>query len=204
MFTTSISDSTGIIQICNQALAHLGLTTTITSLSGDSREAEACNRFLPMCLDDVLNEWAWPFANVVEALDQMNQTIVTWDYLYTYPTSAVKIHFVFDEGTTDTRAEQDFETTYLEGTTLAIASNLDDAYVEYTKRVVDTSLWDAKFAKALSYYLAASMAKQLSADDQVATGLMQIYSGYISEAKRVGGGEKQKQPKQPQGYVDTR
>ena len=204
MFTTAISDSTGVLQLCNQALAHLGITTEITSLSDGSREADACARYLPMSLDDVLREWSWPFANVVELLSQMGQTIITWDYLYTYPTSAVTIHAVFDEGSTDTRFQKDYEITYLEGTTLAIASNLDDAYVEYTKRVTNAEIWDAKFTKALSYYLAASMAKQLTGDDKVATGLMQIYGGYIAEAKRTSGAEKLKQPEQKQGYVDAR
>ena len=204
MFTTSVADSEGVRQLCNQALSHLGITTPITTLVDSSRESDSCTRFLSMSLDDVLQEFNWPFAKVVESLDKMPQTVLTWDYLYTYPSSAVNVWAVFDEGTTDTRFHQDFEVVYLEGTTKAIASNNNTAYAEYTKRVVDPSIWSSKFVKSVSYYLAAQMAPQLAGDKGKADELMGTYKILIEETKGVTNSQKPKQPKQKQGYVDIR
>lgn len=192
------------VDICNMALAHLGMKS-ITSISENTPSAIACTQFFDTSRDDVLRESQWPFAKVSEALVLTTEEILGWDYVYLYPVRAAAVWAVYDESTYDNKDEQEFEVVFVPATNRkVVCSNLQYAYVDYTYKVVDTSIYDPKFVMALSYRLAASMAHTLVGSAEIGEKLMNIYGLILSEAKRISGSEKKKKPNQESSYVNSR
>ena len=190
----------------NLALQHLGMKK-ITSISGTDPSTVACNNFYETCLNDAYSEHAWPFATAQATVNASSVTApLGWTYCYDYPTeNCAKVWLVFNEATYDKPDEQDFNTFYDPTTgTRIIASNLEEAYIEYTHIVSDPTLWDTKFYLAMSYKLAASMAHALTGDAQKGLALMQLYNGIIHEAKRVGSSEQRKKPVFSSAYQNSR
>lgn len=125
---------------------------------------------------------------------------------WTVQTNAATVWTVFNEATETKKDEQDFEVYLIPGSTdeKIIVSNLDDAYMEYTFIVNDTTLWDSKFVVALSYRLAAMMAHVLTGDAAKGKELMNVSIAYIAEAKRIAAIEKLKKPNQTSSYQNSR
>jgi len=192
------------IEICNLALSHLGMQG-ITSITESNPSAIACNNFFDKCRDDVFSEYRWPFATVREALVLASDEVLGWTYIYVYPTKASTVWYVFDEGTVDTRHEQEFEVMYIPASDRrVICSEAQYAYAEYTYQVADTTIYSPKFVIALSYRLAASMAHTLTGDASIGLKLMDVYNAILSEAKRIGYSERIKKPSQTSSYQNAR
>lgn len=193
------------LQIWNLALNFLGMETLTTSaLTNPS--AKACNLFFETCRDDVYSEYRAAFATVKEALVLVDDTVIGWDYVYQYPTKCARVWNVFNEGSVEYKEEQEFEVVYLSSQNKrVICSNLESAYAEYTYKVADVTMFDAKFVLALSYKLATAIAPALlGADSQKATEALNLYLSVISEAKRLNAQEKIKKPTFSSGTVDSR
>jgi len=195
------------LQIYNLALSHLGMSP-LTALTGTDPSTVACAAYFEPCRDDMFREHEWSFARVQAALVEYTGTVpLGWLYAYDYPTvNAATVWTVFNEGCADTKHEQDFSTFYIPtDAKKVIVSDLEDAYMEYTYIVEDIAIWDAKFFMALTYRLAASMAKVLTGDaDNRGALLGQAYNSIISEAKRIGAMEDIKTPKQTSSYQNAR
>ena len=194
------------IDICNLALNHLGMKG-ITSLTENNPSAIALNNYYNPCRDDTLSDYNWPFANVKAALVSVSDDVLEleWDYIYVYPTQALAIWNVYDESTVDNKWEQEFETSFqVTENRRVICSNLETAYVEYTRRLTDTSIYSPRFVMVFSYKLAASMAHTLTGDVDMGIKLLDIYNMYLGEAKRLGYQERKKKPKQTSSYVNSR
>lgn len=197
------------LDICNLALNHLGMNS-LTVLTTGNPSADAIDAFYQTAIDDIFREFKWPFATV-RALLADASTYATapigWDYIYTYPANAATVWSVFDEGSVDTKEQQEFEVMLSEDSTTAkklICTNLSPAYSEYTFKTADTTLYDPKFCLALSYKLAACMAHTLIGSAEKGLKLMEIYSMVLSEAKRTSGVEKLKKPVQTSSYQNSR
>ncbi|HEY2851133.1 MAG TPA: hypothetical protein VGI97_14740 [Gemmatimonadaceae bacterium] len=74
------------IAICNMALTHLAVGKRIASLTEKSAEARACSNFYDQTKDEVLRDFAWPFATktVTLALVEQQPTF-EWGYAYRVP-----------------------------------------------------------------------------------------------------------------------
>jgi len=207
MDSATLSSSIGIISICNDALAHLGMNP-ITDINGTDPSSVACNRYFLSNRDDVLRELAWGFATTIEPLediDDEDELILGWEFAYTYPSQALSIWNVFNEGTISAKNNQEFELYYSPSLNVKkICSNLERAYAEYTYKVSDVSIWDAKFRKALTYKLAASMAHLLIGDPNIGLRMTELYNGIIEEAKRLDSSEKKKKPVVESSYINSR
>lgn len=191
-------------EIANLALHHLGVQT-IANISDSVPAAEACNDMWVPCRDDVLADYNWPFASVEEALATVVDTLLAWDYVYQYPSNAAAVWVVYNEDTVDKKFEQEFETKYIGSSNKrVIGSDLDEAYVEYTRKVADTTIWSPKFVMAFSFKLAAAVCVQLTGDEKKALNLLGLYNGIISEAKRIGSIEQIKKPSPTSKYKTAR
>ncbi|NCB43094.1 MAG: hypothetical protein EOM59_10805 [Clostridia bacterium] len=195
------------IDICNLALGHLGMraiTTTMLTANTDP-SAIACNNFYDPARDDTLSEISWSFATVREALTVTTDTVLGWDYIYTYPKNAMTVWCVFDESTVDEKYKQNFEVIYLPSSEKkVVCSDLSDAYSDYTYKVTDTTIYSPKFIMAMSYRLAAAMAHTLTGSVDVGLKLVELHNSVISEAKRIGNVEKIRIPKQTSSYQSSR
>lgn len=193
-----------VIDVCNLALAHLGMLP-ITSLSDTDPSSKACNRYFTTCRDEVFEDYPWPFALVQEALTENESiTVVGWDFVYTYPNSAAAVWDIYNEASVQNKHTQKFQIMY--NTTLGskiICTDTEEAYVDFTYKVSDPDLWDSKFIDALSYKLAGKMAHDLTGDIQIGQAMGQTYMALIGEARRLANKGKIK-PNQESSYVNSR
>jgi len=215
------SNVSGIVDICNLALKHLG-QKKITTLADDTEAARDCTQIFNNCRDEVLRSAAWKFATVIDTLTLLDaETAIGWSYVYTYPTDAVFIRKVFANAAPEfdfpifnsqtvpvPTADPDnieYRVVYQVDLGLqVILANCNPAYIEYTGRVTDPSLYDALFIKALSYKLAAELAVPLNGDKDQRTDMLNKYAAVFSEAAKNNAIETGVQQKNKSAYVDAR
>lgn len=212
--------SQSVTEICNMALAHLGLQP-IEDISDTTKRAIACQQFFNNSRDDVFSEHRWPFCMTIETLSLKSYTFPQWLYTYGYPVNAVRVWTVFGlNGSLQvnpldnsmmpvnnlTEEESiEYETLYIPADNLnVIATNQANAYCRYSYVVADTTIWTPKFNMAFSYRLAAAMAHTLTGDVDKGLKLMQLFQGFNSEEKRIGRVETKKKPDQVSGYQRSR
>ena len=192
------------IDICNLSLYHLGMKP-IASTTDNNPSARACEAFFNLCVEDMYSEYKWPFATAKELMAETTDEVIGWDKVYAYPIRAARVWYIYNEATTDTKEEQEFECIFIpEYNKRVICTNLEEAYAEYTYKILDPSLFDPKFSMALSYRLASSIAVQLTGDDEKAKAMVEVYNGVLHEAKRLSFVEKRKKPTQNSGYQKSR
>lgn len=104
------------VVICNLALAHLGDTATVASISppDDSVQAQLCARFYPVARDALLEMAAWGFATrrvslalLQEAVDGSSPRVypdkspATWRFMYALPNDALNVLAVLPKDAPD-------------------------------------------------------------------------------------------------------
>lgn len=176
-------DQIGIINL------GLGLISqrTIESLTEGSVQANAANDVWVPCVQECLRGNNWSFASVEQVLALVaNATLLNWKYVYAYPANAMAVWKVYNTYTADQKKGEDFK-EYLIPTlgVKVIATNCQNAYVEYTYYVQDTTIFDPSFVTMLSYRLAASLAMPLNADAEQAMNMTKVFENQMSEAQRM-------------------
>jgi len=191
--------------ICNLALNHLAMKSLVNIDTETTPSATACNLYYEPVRDDTFREFRWPFATVRAALVLTTDEVLGWTYIYLYPVKAVTIWSVFDESTVDDKDTQEYEVIFIPGTNRrVICTQKETAYAEYTYKVEDTTIYDAKFAQAIGYKLAAMLAHQLTGSAELGLKLLEAYQGIVGEAKRISYSERLKKPVQTSSYQNSR
>jgi hypothetical protein len=191
-----------VVDICNYALNHIG-KGTISALDSSTEASRRCSlRFEPV-RDKVLADYPWKFARRQVALALTANTVVGWDYVYTYPANCVKVRKVFTEETLGEVEPQPFDIFNVAGVQ-CVASNLESAYAEFTYKVTDPTLFDPMFVEALSYALASDLAFQLTGSDGVRDKMLRIYFSYLSQAQASSAQERYEEPKYAKSYTTGR
>ena len=92
--------ATAEAQICNKALARIGIKNWIDDLTTDqSEEAEACNVFYEDNRDSLLKRFNWPFATRRAVLAQLaNESRGGWAYCFALPADCLKARYIFPDG----------------------------------------------------------------------------------------------------------
>lgn len=157
-----------VASICNMALGHIGVSSQITDLDTDaSKEALACRVFYEQCRDEVLRAFPWPFATKIEALTLVEEDPNDeWAYSYRYPDGCLKIRRLLSGTRNDTQNTLARYRVVRDDVGRLVYADLEDATAEYTTLVDAADQFDTDFARALSYYLAASIAPQLAGIDK--------------------------------------
>jgi hypothetical protein len=75
-----------VINICNIALARIGNSRTINSLTEKTKEAYTCNLFYESMRDAVLADNDWNFAMSRVVLADLGDPAPGWLFRYQYPT----------------------------------------------------------------------------------------------------------------------
>jgi PKD repeat protein len=192
---TSATSQASIVSICNLALGHLGISKTILALTEASEQAKACNRFFPTVRDEVLRAFAWPFATQTELLALVaTSPTIEWAYAYRYPIDALAMHRLLSGvGRQETRASRVPYRIQRDVDGQLLLTDLADAQLEYTVRVVNAGEYPPDFSMALSLRLAGMIAPQLTSGDPGKLGLraLQFYDRAISEARVASANEEQ-------------
>lgn len=152
------------VDICNLALARLGDDATVASIDPPEGSAQAyhCARFYPMARDTMLDMHNWSFATTRARLALLDITLPdAWAYAYARPSSAVKLISVLEDGASEDGVAQQFEHEILTDGTRVIYTNVEDAWLRYTVRPTDPTVFSPLFVDALSMLLASHLAGTL-------------------------------------------
>lgn len=194
-----------VVEVCNLALTHLG-QRSIALITEATEQARKCNILFNPCRDAVLRLHPWNFATTVEALVEISgETVLGWDYLYQMPSLCLFARRVDTENTLANPIPQEFEVLLSPTTHVrAIASNLEDAYLRYTKTIADPSVWDSAFVVSLSYFLASKLALSLNGSADLAKEMHNNYLMSVDLAMRSNALENKSTPIQVESYIDVR
>lgn len=180
------TDTSGEIDICNLALAHIGDSAKITSLDplDGSAQATHCARFYPIARDALLETRQWSFAlkrATLQALLAEDSDATEWDYAYMHPNDVLSILSVQPDDATDDYVQPSLPvgfpvSTISQGTSSfsnvsapysvevdsrgrkVIYTDLESASIRYVAKVTDTRRYPQTFRLALSWKLASMLA----------------------------------------------
>lgn len=191
------------IDICNIAMALVGVDRGIESLDDDSPEARYCKVLFPQIRQNLLRDHPWRWASRRVALATLTETITAWDYAYAYPSECLKVLAVEDEDP-DPAIQYEHEIRALTGSTLAICCDVYQAYCRYTKDVDDANLFDPSFVEAITHRLASRLALSLSGQKDVAQALGDEADRALGRAKFIDASEGYREPYLSSRYIDAR
>ncbi len=172
-----------VISICNMALARIGVSNFISSLTEASAEARACNLFYESMRDYALRDYQWSFANRRVTLADAGTAPTNWEYKYGYPSDCLRARAIVVQGLATPRNDQriPFEVANDNGVRV-IYTNQAQAELQYTVRVEDPTLFDPMFVSALAYLLASEIAMPLAVQPKVAEQARGAYTLVSSAA----------------------
>lgn len=191
------------IDLCNAAMAMVGVDRGIESLDDDEPGARYCRRLYPQIRESMIRDHPWRWAQRRVALAALSVTVAGFDYVYGYPSDCAKFLNVEDIEP-DKAIQYPFEIRALSGNTVAVVCDVFQAYGRYTKDVDDANLFDATFSEALSARLAARLAISLTGDRQLAGALMQEADRLLGRAKFLDASEGHAEPNIGSRYIEAR
>ena len=167
---TSIgSNPQAAVDIINIALRRLGQRKIVT-IDDDSENARVAKDFYSFSLEACLRDCSWAFAGIIDALVPLNnETVPGWGYVYQYPSSCVFVRRIYRDNPirfdypifpsspnfyipNATPVSEQFRILYLPDTgERVIVTNIYPAYIEYTARITDPTVYDQMFVKALRF-----------------------------------------------------
>lgn len=175
------------VDICNMALAYLGNSRPITTLTDDTTEARLCSRFYDISRELLLSEFSWSFAKktcaaLTEITDETNDL---YSYVYEYPDDALRILFV-GVGDESPGTINNYDTIYtLDGSTHVrrIVCDIPEAKASYIINLKDVQVFPAHFSTALAWRVAAYVSTGLSKDSNAMKSISQAEYSAVEKAK---------------------
>jgi len=172
-------------EIANLAISHLGVSKEIASLTENSTEATAINRFYETDRRIVLRAYPWPFASKFVALGLVatnpSEIDQEWTYSYRYPSDCLKFRRIV-AGVVGGRETRQSRIPYKIGrdsTGLLIYTNQSNAEAEYTINETDVQRFPDDFVMALSLLLATHSVSRITGGDPFGIGKT-VYALYLS------------------------
>lgn len=215
------------VDICNEALSHLGDSATVSSISPPegSAQAEHCARFYPSCLATLLEMHNWAFSMRRATLAQVANTSSTWAYAYAQPNNCVNIIAVLDPDAPDDISApsrgnsypydqvpgiytpQDFSPESSASGDEIILTNQANAVVRYTVLVTDTSKFTPLFKETLGWMLASKLAGPVLKGDagrKAALQCMQTAMMWFGRATDSDASSRKVTPQHHVGWLNAR
>lgn len=197
-----------VVQICNMALARIGISDQIASLTESSNEATQCNLFYEPTRDRVLRDHQWPFARKYQALALIEEAdeqawADQWSYAYRYPSDCLMIHRI----TTAYGRRPDESIPFEVGQDDAgrvVYTDQEDAVIVYTRRVTDTSHFDPMFVSALAWLLAVDIALPLAASESLRERAGRAYMMELATARAHAANEQRRDPEPDSEFIRAR
>lgn len=209
------------VDICNQALSHLGVSTEIQNLETDkTAEARACRRFYDDARDQALRDFPWPFATTsgTLALVTVNPTS-EWAYAYRLPAECLAFRRLVTGRLGAFTSDASCVDVPVPGLTLRVPFRIardaagqliytdwPDAVGEWTTRVEDPTQYPPDFRLALSLLLATMIAPRVTGGDQFKLGARayQLYQLEIGRAQANAANEEQPDPAPDSEFIRAR
>lgn len=183
------------VEICNMALAKLGVTTRINSLEEDGH-AVYCKLFWPHVRDAVLRSHPWNCARGRRSLTPLSATPdFEYDYQYQLPVNpyCLRAYTLYD---TDTKWR-------VEGRLLLCDDDTVD--LMYIKRVTDPSEYDPMLVDVLVLKMALKIAGPVTGGNKMNEGLIKELEGIsLPEARSIDAHESSLQELETTTWSDAR
>lgn len=159
--------ATDVVSIYNLALSFCGNSEEVQSADEDSANANACRRFYETDLQDLLEDFPWPFLKVTVALGVVEENPTDeWAFAYAYPSDCLSMGRIQGTERNETRQSR---VPYLIGQhstgVTVIYTDWDDAIAEYTINGTDPTKFTAGFTRALALKLACDIAPRVTGGD---------------------------------------
>lgn len=200
-----------IVEVCNMALDDLGQTVGIASLTEASKAARTCSRHFQQVLDEVMAAHPWPFSAKAAALaPAADAPMPGWAFQYAYPADCVRAGRVCTEDgvrvqmnvwqcTPDPWCSTPIAPFYpyqlMSGTgQTGIVTDLEDAWLIYTKRQTDCARMPPLVVTALHWALAARIAMPITSDPRIQQNAITMANIAFVTATAHGFGESSPDP----------
>jgi hypothetical protein len=186
------------------ALSRIG-TKTISSIDDtNSTEAKRCSLEFDPVKETVLRDFPWNFATVIELLAEVDDvTIPGWDYVYTYPENCLSIRKIYIEYEIWLKQRPYRVIGSNTSSSSYILFNQEDAYMEYTANISDTTRFDASFVDALAWRLGTVLAQALRTGSDISK-LTQMYQYALYKAQTNSAMEEMNISPKACKYIDVR
>lgn len=188
------------VEIMNVAISHLGIRAKIAAADEESVEASACRTHWAGLRDLSLRLHDWNFARVtarLEALaDAAGPPLPRWLHRHRLPADCLRLRRLNGRAVGDPArdfceiaAERDEDGEG--GAIVAVLySDATPADAIYTARVDDPARWDAGFADAIGWGLAARTCYELTGRDDRARTLAQQWQASLAVAAATAANER--------------
>lgn len=154
------------VELCNRALAYVGESPFVTSISppDDTKAAKLCQKFWPHVLEEVTqgHEWGWATKRIelTEVVDGGNDF---WRYCYEEPAGMLRAIEMLPKGAPDGFRDQSGNRVQFRREVDAdgvprLWSNLPEAWLRYSVYVTDPNLLDPWAQDACVMLLASKLA----------------------------------------------
>ena len=167
---------------CNLALSNLAQDVFLADVDTDkSKAAYICNRWFDVCVDEVLEDFPWRFSETAVALSlSVDAPLPGWTYAYALPSDCVVPLEVMTSAGNRRATSFGYDSDFgyrneftpprypwrialsADGESKLLLTDLQSAYLAYTRRLTNPSVWPASFLTAFSWRLAAAI-ERLSA-----------------------------------------
>lgn len=173
----------GVVEICNMALANIGVEGRIASLEENSEPARLCKLYFETVRRDVLSAHAWNFATRKRNLSLTGgQNRLGWQYAYAYPTDCLRAVRILqaDRNADPVRFKVGVSDNLLEKIILTDEPN---AQLEYVVNLTNVELFDPQATYMMTWGLSDAIATPLTQDDRRAQFANQKYTALKEAAK---------------------
>lgn len=178
------------VEICNMGLGYVGVAREIDALDEGSTESDQCQRYYTQTRDATLRDFAWPFANKVQALALVAEDPNDdWSFAYRYPTDCLKALRLVT-GDRVATAPPPFEIGHDDAGKL-IYTDQAEAVLKFTRRIEDPELFDPAFVECLAWRMGSKLAIPLSRSEKERDYAFKRYQHELSVARALAANEGQ-------------
>lgn len=199
-----------LVQLYNMALNRIGVSRTVASVGEATQEAQTCTLWYEACRDLVLEDVDWGFARRRAALVSLGDPPDRWAYRYEYPDPANCIAVRTVDDGRYIQSVEDRIPFVVESTNpgdpegRVILTDIADAIVTYTGRVVNPGLYSPAFVDALAWRLAQEIGMPLAVSTTLQDRASQRYLLAITQARRADFIEQQEGAPPESEFVQAR
>lgn len=199
--------ATSAAEICNKALARIGVKIYIDDLVSDqTQEAETCNIFYEDARDSLLAEFPWAFAKRRAVLALTAETRSGWVYAFAMPSDCIRPLYIYPSSLesvevaasnpdvlsgvwvnprtprADQRIPYDIEASASADSQLILCDYQTPELV-YVSRITDVTKFPFLFSDALSWLLASELALPLTAKQGLEAQMRQRFYQILEQAR---------------------
>jgi hypothetical protein len=170
------------VDIANQALGWVGQLSEeskIEDFDEDSDSAQVVRRYYDSCLESFLEKAWWSFATAYAELSLLDLTKpLGWAYVYSRPADSIMPRRIIGALPDDVIPYEEA----ISGETPVIYTNQQLAFLEYTKRHENFTIWSGSAREAFILKLALSMAPAVTGGMEKTRLLSALYASELEDA----------------------